>query len=169
MIEGSQSKSGEAHSERPVDRSTTWRMRSRYAVHIGLLLTAAASLVTLQFLHVRVAYHTVVGLVFVGLVLVHLVQRRHTIARMATQLVRARTFVERKIRLTVSDLVLFFITANVLASGVLDWQRGAPTLLPFHLTGPLGRWHADSSVALVIYLIVHVVRRRKRLRRSRVR
>jgi len=158
-----------ATTERPVDRSIRWHMRSRWAVHIGLLLSAAASLGTLQLLHVRVAYHSVVGLVFVGLVLVHLIQRRHTIARMANQFVRAGSFVERRFRLTVSDLVLFFITMNVLASGIVDWQRGAPTHLPFHLTGPLGRWHADSAVALVIYLAVHVVRRRKRLRQSKIR
>ena len=169
MVEGSPKVEDRATSERPVDRSSKWRMRSRLAVHLGLLLSAVASLGTLQLLHVRVAYHTVVGLVFVGLVLVHLVQRRHTVARMATQLVRARTFVERRLRLTVSDLVLFFITLNVLVSGIIDWQRGTPTHLPFHLTGPLGRWHADSAVALVMYLTVHVVRRRKRLRHSKIR
>jgi hypothetical protein len=169
MVEGSTSSNVDATSGRSIDRSTKWRMQSRWAVHIGLLVTAVASLGTLQLLHVRVAYHSVVGLVFVGLVLVHLVQRRHTIARMTTQLVRARTFVERKFRLTVSDLVLFFITMNVLVSGIVDWQRGTPTHLPFHLTGPLGRWHADTTVALVIYLTVHVVRRRKRLRQSKIR
>jgi hypothetical protein len=136
-------------------------------VHLGLLLSAAAALGTLQLLHVKVAFHTDVGLVFVGLVVIHLAQRRRTLARMATQIVRARTFVERRIRLAASDVVLFFITANVLVSGIVDWSRGAPTQLP--LPAPLYRWHLDSGIALVIYLIVHVWRRRKRLWRSTIR
>jgi hypothetical protein len=87
---------------------------------------------------------------------------------MATQIVRAKTFLERRIRLAVSDLVLFFITANVLVSGVVDWSRGAPTQLPL-LPAPFYRWHLTSSVALVIYVVVHVWRRRKRLWRSTIR
>ena len=125
------------------DRWTAWRARSRCAVHLGLLCSAAAALGTLQLLHVRVAFHTDVGLVFVGLVVVHLAQRRRTLARMANQIVRARTFVERRIRLAVSDLLLFFITLNVLVSGIVDWSRGAPTQLP--LPKPFYRWHLDSG------------------------
>jgi hypothetical protein len=86
---------------------------------------------------------------------------------MATQIVRARTFVERSIRLAVSDLMLLFITLNVLVSGIVDWGRGAPTQLP--LPAPFYRWHLDSGIALLIYLAVHVWRRRKRLRRSMIR
>ncbi len=153
--------------ERTTDRKTARSAEARWVVHLGLLVTAAASLATLQLLHVRVAYHTVVGLIFVGLVLVHLIQRRHTIARMATQLVRARPVTERRVRLTISDLVLLFITLNVLASGIVDWGRGSPTRVP--LPVPFERWHADAAAALVVYLIVHVIRRRKRLRRSRIR
>ena len=115
----------------------------------------------------RIAIHTDVGLVFVGLVAVHLAQRRRTLARMATRIVRARTIAERGIRLAVSDLLLLFITLNVLVSGILDWNRGAPIQLP--LPGPFGRWHALSALALVIYLTVHIWRRRKRLRRSTIR
>jgi hypothetical protein len=136
-------------------------------VHLGLLAAAAAALGTLDLLHVRIAYHTDVGLVFVGLVLVHLVQRRRTLARLGQQLVRASTFVERRIRLAVSDLLLFIITLNVLVSGIVDWGRGAPTQLP--LPKPFYRWHLDSGLILVIYLLVHVWRRRKRLRRSTIR
>ena len=153
--------------ERPDDRRTAWGARSRFAVHLGLLCSAAAALGTLQLLHVRVAYHTDVGLVFVGLVVVHLAQRRRTLARMANQIVRARTFVERRIRLALSDLLLLFLTLNVLVSGILDWNRGAPTQLPF--PKPFYRWHLDSGLVLVVYLAVHVWRRRKRLRRSTIR
>ena len=161
---------GEAESpdlEAPADRRTVWGSRSRFAVHLGLLFSVAASIGTLQLLHVRIAYHTVVGLVFVGLVVVHLVQRRRTVARLANQLVRARTFIERRIRLAVSDLILLFITLNVLLSGILDWSRGEPIQLP--LPAPFYRWHLDSGLALVIYLAVHIWHRRKRFRRSTIR
>jgi heme exporter protein D len=153
-----------APPERPADRRAVRRSRSRWAVHLGLLCSAAAALGTLDLLHVRIAIHTDVGLVFVGLVVVHLAQRRRTLARMAT---RARTLAGRGIRLAVSDLLLLFITVNVLVSGLLDWNRGVPIQLP--LPGPFGRWHAISAVALVVYLAVHVWRRRKRLRRSTIR
>lgn len=149
------------------DRQAAWRSRSRWAVHLGLVCSAAASLGTLELLHVRIALHTDVGLVFVGLVVVHLFQRRRTIARMAAQLVRATSPARRRARLTVSDALLAFITANVLVSGILDWGRGAPTDLP--LPKPFTRWHLDSGLVLVVYLVVHVWRRRKRLRRSTIR
>jgi hypothetical protein len=152
---------------RPADRGTAWRARSRWAAHLGLLCSAAAALGTLQLLHVRIAIHTDVGLLFVGLVLVHLAQRRRTLARMATQLARARTFAERRIRLAVSDVMLLFITLNVLVSGILDWSRGVPIQLP--LPKPFHRWHLVSGLVLVVYLAVHVWRRRKRLRRSTIR
>ena len=140
--------------ERPAGPRTARRSLSRWAVHLGLLCSAAAALGTLQLLHVRVAFHTDVGLVFVGLVVVHLAQRRRTLARMATQIVRVRTYVGRRIRLTVSDLLLLFITLNVLVSGVLDWGRGMPIQLP--LPRPFDRWHLDSGIVLVVYLAVHV-------------
>ena len=156
-----------ASLERPAGRRTARRSLSRWAVHLGLLCSAAAALGTLDLLHVRIAIHTDVGLVFVGLVVMHLAQRRRTLARMAAQNVRARTFVGRRIRLTVSDLLLLFITLNVLVSGVLDWSRGVLTRLP--LPRQFDRWHADSGLVLVVYLAVHVWRRRKRLRRSTIR
>ena len=153
--------------ERRAACGTGWGARSRFVIHLGLLGAAGAALGTLQLLHVRNAYHADVGLVFVGLVVVHMAQRRRTIARMISQIVRARTLVVRRIRLAASDLVLLFITVNVLVSGIVDWSRGAPTQLPF--PEPFSRWHLDSGLALVIYLGVHVWRRRKRLRRSTIR
>jgi hypothetical protein len=156
-----------ASLKRPGGRRTARRSLSRWAVHLGLLCSAAAALGTLDLLHVRIAIHTDVGLVFVGLVVVHLAQRRRTLARMATQIVLARTFAGRAIRLTVSDFLFLFITLNVLVSGVLDWSRGVPIQLP--LPRPFDRWHAVSGLALVVYLAVHVWRRRKRLRRSTIR
>jgi L-asparagine transporter-like permease len=167
MAEGTVEARATSTIQQSFDRGAAWRARSRWAVHLGLLFSAAASLASLQLLHVRFAYHTVVGLLFVGLVIVHSFQRRQTIARMATQLIRSRTFLTRSVRLTVSDLILFFITLNVLVSGVVDWGHGSPTRLPLPM--PFDRWHADSAAALVICLVVHVIRRRNRLRRSKIR
>ena len=156
-----------ARGERPGRSRTAWRARSRWLVHLGLLTLLAAALGTLQLLHVRNAIHADVGLAFAGLVVVHLAQRRHRIARMFAQLMRFRPRVERELRLLASDAILTFVTINVVVSGILDWGRGSPLLLP--VAPPLDRWHLTSSVVLVVYLVVHVSRRWKRLRRSTIR
>ncbi|MGH3273983.1 MAG: hypothetical protein ACRDNZ_06605, partial [Streptosporangiaceae bacterium] len=114
-------------------------------MHLGLLASFAAAFGTLQLLHIRNAIHADVGLVFAGLVIVHLAQRRRRIARMFAQLIRFRTRVEHELRLLALDGILAFITINVVVSGVLDWARGAPLLLP-HLPLPFDRWHLLSSV-----------------------
>jgi len=156
-----------AVSEPSASGDGTRRVWGRGFVHLGLLLTAAGALATLTILYIRNAIHADIGLVFVGLVVVHLAQRRRTVARMMSQLARARSFAERRVRLAASDLILAFITLNVLVSGVLDWGRGEPIQLP--LPRPFDRWHLLSSVVLVIYLVVHVWHRRKRLRKSTIR
>ena len=66
-----------APAERRSRSRTAWRTRSRWLVHLGLLVCAAAALGTLQLLHIRNAIHADVGLAFAGLVIVHLAQRRH--------------------------------------------------------------------------------------------
>ena len=158
----------DAPAGRRARSQTAWRTRSRWFVHLGLLACAAAALGTLQLLHIRNAIHADVGLVFAGLVLVHLAQRRHRIAGMLARLWGFRRRVGRELRLLASDAILVFVTANVVVSGILDWDRGAPLLLPF-LLAPLGRWHLLSSVVLVVYLVIHVSRRWNRLRRSTIR
>ena len=79
-----------------------------------------------------------------------------------------RRHVARELRLLASDAILAFITASVVVSGLLDWNRGSPLLLPV-LPPPFDRWHLLSSVALIVYLIIHVSRRWRRLRRSTIR
>ena len=147
---------------------TAWRTRSRWLVHLGLLAFAAAALGTLQLLHIRNAIHADVGLAFAGLVVVHLVQRRRRIAGMFARLWGFRQRVVRELRLLASDAILAFVTVNVVVSGILDWNRGTPLLLPV-LPRPFDRWHLLSSVVLVVYLVIHVSRRWKRLRRSTIR
>jgi hypothetical protein len=156
-----------AAADQPVRRRSSWRVRSRWLVHLALLASVAAAIATLQLLHVRVAYHAVVGLVFGGLVVIHLIQRRHRIARMVARLGRARPRIERELRLLASDTILALLTLNVVISGIVDWNRGTQTKLP--LPDPFGRWHGMSSIVLVVYLIVHVSRRWRRIRRSTIR
>jgi hypothetical protein len=79
-----------------------------------------------------------------------------------------RRHVARELRLLASDAILAFITASVVVSGLLDWNQGSPLLLPV-LPPPFDRWHLLSSVALIVYLIIHVSRRWRRLRRSTIR
>jgi hypothetical protein len=128
------------------------------------LSSVAGALATLTILYIRNAIHADIGLVFVGLVVVHLAQRRRTVTLLMSQIARVRSFTGRRLRLAGSDLILAFITLNVLVSGVMDWSRGEPIQIP--LPSPFDRWHLLSGVALVIYLMVHVWHRRKRLRSS---
>ena len=69
------------------------------------------------------------------------------VARMVSRLTRVRTFTERRLPLTGSDLLLAFITLNVLVSGVLDWNRGEPIALPV-VPRPFNRWHLLAGVVL---------------------
>jgi hypothetical protein len=158
-------------TETPTERVSPGRIRlrarSRWIVHLGLLISGAAALGTLDLLHIRIAIHADVGLVFIGLVAVHLAQRRNRLTQMAAQLLGLRPRIERELRVLASDAVLLVLAVNVLVSGVVDWGRGTPVGLPF--PRPIGRWHLDSSLILVVYLVVHIVRRRKRLRRSAIR
>src|SRR3984957_3012169 len=102
---------------RRAGRPARWRTTSRWLVHVGLLAFAAAALGTLQLLHIRNAIHADVGLVFAGLVVVHLAQRRHRIARLFAPLARMGPRVQREVRLLASDAILTFVTINVVVSG----------------------------------------------------
>jgi hypothetical protein len=57
-------------------------------------------------------------------------------------------------------------------SGVVDWITGRSVMLPLATIGlplPSLNWHTTTSLILVIYLVVHVLRRRARLRHSQIR
>jgi hypothetical protein len=146
-------------------------MGARFAVHLLLLATFAASLATVTLLTEGLP-HLVVGLSFVALVGAHVVQRRHTVARLLGNLVRARTWVRRQGRLAWSDLILALLTVNVLVSGTYDLATGNKVILhprdvgiPFRDIG----WHVASALVLLVYLGVHVARRWGRIRRSVIR
>ena len=146
-------------------------MRARFAVHLCLLAAFAASLVTVTLI-TEGWPHLVVGLAFVGLVGVHVVQRRHAVARLLGNLGRARTWIRRRGRLAWSDVVLALLPLNVLVSGIYDLVSGNQVILhprsvgiPFRDIG----WHVASALVLLVYLCVHVARRWGRIRRSVVR
>jgi len=147
------------------------RTRARFAVHVFLLATFAASLATVTLI-TEGWPHLVVGLAFVALAGVHVAQRRHTVARLLGNLGRARTWFRRRGRLAWSDVVLVLLTLNVLASGTYDLLSGNQVILhpravgiPFRDIG----WHVASALVLLVYLCVHVARRWGRIRRSAIR
>jgi hypothetical protein len=146
-------------------------MRARWVVHLLLLALFAASLATVTLI-TEGWPHLVVGSAFVAVAILHVVQRRHTVARLLGNLVRARTWLRRRGRLVWSDLVLALLTVNVLVSGTWDLITGNQVILHPRSVGIPFRdieWHVASALVLLAYLCVHVARRWGRLRRSTVR
>jgi hypothetical protein len=159
------------HDEAVADRGlVSARARSRWAVHLALLITIIVALVPLLLFNVnpRVTVHIVIACVFLGLVIVHLAQRRHTLRRLIAQLARVGSRMKGR-RLAISDAIFALLVANVLASGILDLATGRDNRIPLpglrHFIG----WHSLSSLLFLAYLITHVIRRRKLLRRSLIR
>jgi hypothetical protein len=146
-------------------------MWARFVVHLLLLATFAASLATVTLI-TEGWPHLVVGSAFVALAILHVVQRRHTVARLLGNLGRAGRWFRRRGRLAWSDMVLSLLTLNVLVSGTYDLVSGNQVILhprsvgiPFRDIG----WHVASALVLVVYLCVHVARRWGRIRRSVIR
>jgi hypothetical protein len=128
----------------------------RWWVHLGLMASVIVSL-CLEFV---LTVHIVVGLIFVALVVCHLVQRRKISSKLARRLTRFTTAQSRLARMAISDALLAVLTLAMLASGFVDVALGHPTQI---------RWHALFGVALSVYLVVHTLRRRKRLKSSAIR
>lgn len=149
------------------------RTRSRWWVHLALIASVLVALVPLLLFGVndRVTIHVVIACFFLALVIVHLGQRRHTLARLTRQLATWDSQARQR-RLAVSASVLSFLVLNVLASGIWDLASGRSIgIIGIPLPGHrlYLAWHRLSGLLLLLYLIVHVIRRRKRLRRSRIR
>jgi hypothetical protein len=104
--------------------------------------------------------HIVVGLLFVVLVVWHLVQRRRISSKLVRRLFQFTTAQGRLGRIAISDALLAVLTLGMLASGFVDVALGHPTQI---------RWHALLGVALTVYLVVHTLRRRRRLKSSAIR
>ena len=141
----------------PPDRSSQIRRSAlRWLVHVGLIVTAMISLV----LEPELTLHVVFGVLFVLLVMCHLLQRRRVSRRLARRLLLVRKLLLPGSRMALADGFLFIITSAMLFSGF--WDLWAP-----HHTKI--RWHAITGVVLTVFLIVHSLRRRKRLRLSTIR
>jgi hypothetical protein len=152
-------------------RRPSGRAQARLLVHLVLIATFVGALAALVGT-TGTTLHILIGLVFVGVVVVHVGQRRRTIRGLLAGLAHVKVWVRPRGRLAVSDLVLAGLTLNVLASGLVDWQEGYKFELPLSALGlpeNLMSWHALSALALTAYLAVHVVRRRNRLRSSSIR
>jgi hypothetical protein len=104
--------------------------------------------------------HVIFGVLFVFLVACHLAQRRRISKRLAVRLLKARGLLLPGSRLALADGFLFIVTSAMLISGF--WDLWAP-----HHTKI--RWHAITGVVMTVFLIVHTVRRRARLRISNIR
>jgi len=149
--------------------------RNRWLVHLALILGLLAAVVSAVFLsrkyfgHSGTTDHSIIGLLVLGLVIVHLTQRRRTVRRLFARLFRGRNKVAHEVRLAWSDSILMVLTLNAIVSGTVDFVVGHTVSLS--IPGPyiLQKWHAMSVLVLLVYVIVHVSRRRKRLRTSRIR
>ncbi len=149
--------------------------RNRWLVHLTLILGFLAATLSAVFLsrkylgHSGTTDHSIIGLAVLGLVIVHLTQRRQTVRRLLSRLFSRASSQVRPSRLVVSDTILWILTLNAMVSGVADFLVGHTIFLS--IPGPtiLQKWHAMSVLVLLVYVIVHVVRRRKRLRTSHIR
>jgi hypothetical protein len=146
--------------------------RRRWIVHLALLLGFAAALLSLIELtknylgHSGITDHAIIGVAVFVLVVVHLIQRRHTVGRLLARL--AGRSKDARTRLATSDMILWLLTFNVTVSGVADFVSGHEIFLP--IPGPFifQKWHEVAALVLVVYVIVHVIRRWSRLRNSRI-
>lgn len=149
--------------------------RNRWFVHIALIIAFLGATLSPIFLskkylgHSGTTNHAIIGVLVLALVMVHLLQRRHTVGRMFSRLMGHRSSTGHHSRQSLSDLVLWILTLNAMVSGFVDFVDGRTILLP--IPGPFifQKWHLMSVLVLLIYVIVHVVRRRKRLRLSHIR
>lgn len=148
--------------------------RRRWTVHLLLIVGFLAATLSPIFLskkylfHSGTTNHAIIGLIVLALVLVHLWQRRRTVWRLVSRFWGPRSPGART-RLAVSDVILWLLFLNTTISGIADFIVGHTIFLS--LPGPniLQKWHALAVLVLLVYVIVHVIRRRTRLRTSHVR
>jgi hypothetical protein len=149
--------------------------RKRWYVHLALIVGFVATVVSAIFLskkylgHSGTTNHSIIGLIVLAFVLTHLYQRRHTVARLISRLWNRRKSSETQTRMAVSDLILWLLVLNAMISGVADFLVGHTIFLSIPGPNLFQKWHAMSALVLLVYVIVHVIRRRARLRTSRIR
>lgn len=141
-------------------------------MHLALLLSLAGSLLSLIYLSHSITIHVIFGVWFMAMMLIHLYQRRRTIRSLARRLVGGNVGTGAPRRLAISDVILELLVLDVLVSGIVDAVHHQATQFPFAsalgVPPGLSQWHKLAAIVLVIYVIVHVIRRRKRLRRSHI-
>lgn len=149
--------------------------RNRWLVHVALILGFLAGVISAIFLsrkylgHSGTTDHSVIGLLVLVFVLVHLTQRRHTVRRLISRLFSRKGSTGLQTRLAESDTILWILMLNATVSGVMDFVVGHTIFLPVPRPHILQKWHATSVLVLLVYVIVHVSRRRRRLRASHIR
>jgi len=146
--------------------------RRRWYVHLALLVSLAGSLLSLIYLSKSITMHVIFGVWFMAMLLFHFYQRRRTIASLLKRLLGVQTRTRAATRLVVSDIILDLLVLDVLVSGIIDCLNHQATAFPFAsalgLPPGLSQWHKLAALVLVVYAVVHVIRRRKRLRRSHI-
>jgi uncharacterized membrane-anchored protein YitT (DUF2179 family) len=149
--------------------------RNRWLIHLALIVSFLAAVASAIFLskkylgHSGTTDHSIIGLIVFALVAVHLFQRRHTVQRLLSRLVGRGGSTSTRSRQAASDLILWLLLLNATVSGVADFIVGHTIFLSIPGPSILQKWHAMSVVVLLVYVIVHVTRRRARLRSSRIR
>jgi hypothetical protein len=146
--------------------------RRRWYVHLTLLVSLAGSLLSLITLSHSITIHVIFGVLFMVMLLFHLFQRRRTITTLLKRLLGRHSRTRTATRLAVSDIILELLVLNVFASGIVDGVNHQATQMPLAaaigLPPGLSQWHKLAAIVLVVYATVHIVRRRKRLRRSHI-
>jgi hypothetical protein len=149
--------------------------RNRWLVHLTLILGFLAAVISAIFLsrkylgHSGTTDHSIIGLLVLVIVIVHLTQRRHTVRRLISRLFGRQSSTGHRSRRAESDMILWILTLNAMVSGVADFVVGHTIFLPVPGPNIFQKWHAMSVLVLLVYVIVHVVRRRGRLRTSQIR
>jgi ABC-type uncharacterized transport system permease subunit len=149
--------------------------RNRWLVHLALIVGFLGAIISAVFLskkylgHSGTTDHAIIGLLVLALVIVHLIQRRQTVGGIISRIVGPQRSTGRHSRRDMSDLILWILTLNAMISGIADFVVGHSIYLPLPVPFVLQRWHTLSVLVLLVYVIVHVVRRRNRLRTSHIR
>jgi hypothetical protein len=146
--------------------------RRRWYVHLALMVSLAGSLLSLIYLSRSITIHVIFGVWFMVMMVFHLFQRRRTVTSLLKRLTGVQTRTRALTRLALSDIILELLVLDVLVSGLVDALRHQATQIPFAaglgLPPGLSQWHKLAALVLVVYALVHIIRRRKRLRRSHI-
>jgi hypothetical protein len=147
--------------------------RRRWYVHLALIMSLAGSLLSLIYLSRSITIHVIFGVWFMAMLLFHFYQRRRTVMSLLKRFIGMQSRTRATTRLIASDIILELLVLDVLVSGIVDGLNHHATEFPFAsvlgLPPGLSQWHKLAALVLVGYATVHILRRRKRLRRSHIR